>query len=442
MAKLDDLPDELLCLVVENFDEETRMSFRLACKDFYAFSLSNQRIFAPDSVGRISLKKLLAMELWPVFNPNGDPAQAGPNPVQSSQTEFFACHICVKLKPALHFSNNMMRGPKRKCSQKNGRHMRYCIPCGVRTAKYLRGREFHYGAGLYDSRKVGVVCWECGKFADQEDKGFRELPQKDHNLCLHCVATSNSWEARVSRAYDDLVSQGKIAKVVKLHRQADVPENQEIPSTHHAAFISMMSSLGKRKLSQTSTITERPKKRSTPADNDAMKPSSSHSSSAADDVSMSGQDTDDTSSSSDTGESSSAADDVSVSDQETDHTPTSNTTVKFTALASYPSNPLIDKASYNQHLRATGFTHSQAEALIHVLTDMVDRLPKPVVTPMSPEEIRSVLEEIPRTNPTEERMQAARGYKMPPVMRKRYKEAGKSYKTNKFERQPTHVHYD
>jgi hypothetical protein len=83
----------------------------------------------------------------------------------SGQRDFFACHLCLKIRSADRFANTMMKSKRGKLGQGTvaDKRWRFCIPCGITFGIYKRGTSMRFG-GAGQSR--GFVCWGCGIFED------------------------------------------------------------------------------------------------------------------------------------------------------------------------------------------------------------------------------------------------------------------------------------
>jgi hypothetical protein len=83
--------------------------------------------------------------------------------------DFFACCYCLRIPCASHFSNAMMKGKRRKHSQaypdKDERHMRFRIDCGIRYGRYQLGAHFAFG-GLGSLTNWAVVTGLFARISD------------------------------------------------------------------------------------------------------------------------------------------------------------------------------------------------------------------------------------------------------------------------------------
>lgn len=104
-----------------------------------------------------------------------------------AQADFFACHICSKIRSAEYFSNAMMKGRRGKLSNvpSKERNSRFCIPCGMRSDRYIPGVYIQYGGmtwgrwnRLLQMPRVQTVvvdiCFIC--------------PRRKNLCCLYAIA--------------------------------------------------------------------------------------------------------------------------------------------------------------------------------------------------------------------------------------------------------------
>ncbi len=177
-----ELSDEPLLNVTTNLDYPSTIALRWTCREL------RDRISHPDHVdnkvltpirvnrrmlSRVQLKynmvDLLQIELWPAFNYIGRPGLEGLGLRPCAALDWFACHICLKLRSAIHFTNAMMKRKRGKLSPvlSTERCKRLCIDCGIRTGQYRPGIEVEFGgAGILFAtcHGTGVVCCVCRSF--------------------------------------------------------------------------------------------------------------------------------------------------------------------------------------------------------------------------------------------------------------------------------------
>ncbi|EPS37548.1 hypothetical protein H072_8823 [Dactylellina haptotyla CBS 200.50] len=175
-----DLPVELVFEIAVYLNYPSSVALRLSCRSFY------NTVKGPSTY---NMTDLLEMELWPFYHP----AKERPDNLKCpfELDDFFACNVCLKLIPALNFSNAMMRGKRGKLSNEasNTRATRFCIQCGVRTGRYIRGTQFDYGGiGI----RHGLVCKCCGRF--KEFKSTSQLKQ-----CYDCLKFNNLLKEETER---------------------------------------------------------------------------------------------------------------------------------------------------------------------------------------------------------------------------------------------------
>lgn len=178
------MPLEMLCAISEHLNYPSTVALRLSCRFLY------KSITQPE---RFGMTDLLEMELWPCYHP----ARERPDHLKQAFAliDYFACHICLKIKPALHFSNAMMKGRRGKFSDSalGARGGRFCISCGLATGRYHRGTQLDYGGMTGAGRLHGLVCKGCGKFKQCEYTS----PWK---ICYDCLSRKNRLykESRIS----------------------------------------------------------------------------------------------------------------------------------------------------------------------------------------------------------------------------------------------------
>lgn len=171
-ANLPGLPADILLCIQEYLSYASRVALRSSCPELRAKikNLNGTPRKASFTTARSSqssalpytMEDLLEVELWPEYN--GAPSReegALKQPIRGH--DFFACHLCLKIRCASYFSNAMMRSKRGKIgigttSDKIGR---FSAPCGAKSGKYIRGVSFMMGG--YDGG-YGLVCQKCGEY--------------------------------------------------------------------------------------------------------------------------------------------------------------------------------------------------------------------------------------------------------------------------------------
>jgi hypothetical protein len=162
------LPIELLRIISHDLDYVSTVALKWTCRYLY------RAIQVPGSVPNglegtcsraYSMTDLLRIERWPCYHLFA----AHPDDVFKQPTEshdFFACSICLKIRPARRFTNAMMKGRRGKLSPSLDLEgtTRFCIPCGIKTGRYVRGTSFKFGGRGGD---CGFICLACGVFAEE-----------------------------------------------------------------------------------------------------------------------------------------------------------------------------------------------------------------------------------------------------------------------------------
>ncbi|KAK6525284.1 hypothetical protein TWF694_005429 [Orbilia ellipsospora] len=170
-----DLPNEILRNILDILSYPSILAIKWTCRTLYS-QIEPLTVYG--------MADLLEIELWPVFNA----AEYRPEGLKRAfpQYDFFACHICLKIKGAECFSNAMMKGKRGKFASGSSinRVTRFCISCGIDTGRYQPGLQFDYGGG---GRLHGVLCRKCGKF--KYFSGTSRL-----GFCRDCLSRENLLE--------------------------------------------------------------------------------------------------------------------------------------------------------------------------------------------------------------------------------------------------------
>lgn len=212
---LPDLPTELLLQIQSYLSYPFHVALYMTCRTLHsALPKSNIRPSATNSNIYLRPSKqthrqhpahtliydifdLLIIEAWPchsVSQPHQEPGRG----------DFFACSYCLKIRPALDFSNGMMTGQLGKISWLENRNTplepkfkmgRYCIPCGIKEGNYWRGLQMQFGGS---AGGWGFVCMRCVEFV-RELWGY-EAPGTRYT-CRNCQFTmgrlaEEKWEGR------------------------------------------------------------------------------------------------------------------------------------------------------------------------------------------------------------------------------------------------------
>jgi hypothetical protein len=134
---------------------------------------------------------LLEIEQWPEYN------AAKFKPLQSrqpvSQLDFFACHLCLKIRSADRFCNAMMKGKRGKLGKGTveERSKRFCISCGITHGIYQRGIYVRWGGA---SGQRGFVCWWCGRFESRHcSEVHLAKPERKCAVCSHKKQEPSDW---------------------------------------------------------------------------------------------------------------------------------------------------------------------------------------------------------------------------------------------------------
>jgi hypothetical protein len=149
------LPSELIDQISNNMSYGSRLALKLPCRELLG------KTGLPTK--RYSMADLLEIEQWPEYNRAKSMPLESKQP--SGQRDFFACHLCLKIRSADNFANTIMKSKRGKLGQGTvgERSERFCIQCGVKYGIYRAGTYIHFGGA---AQSHGFVCWGCGIFED------------------------------------------------------------------------------------------------------------------------------------------------------------------------------------------------------------------------------------------------------------------------------------
>jgi hypothetical protein len=172
---LPDLPSELIHEISNHMSYGSRLALQLSCSELFAKA---DRPTRPTK--DYSMADLLEIEQWPEYNR----AKLMPPECQQpvGQLDFFACHLCLKIRSADRFANAMMKGKRGKLGQGTveERSKRFCIPCGTKYRRYQRGTYLQFGG---PSAWHGFVCRGCGKFEVTEYCSKAQVAGRKCTVC-------------------------------------------------------------------------------------------------------------------------------------------------------------------------------------------------------------------------------------------------------------------
>src|SRR5436190_12963577 len=143
------LPVELLLIILHDLDYVSTVALKWTCQYLYrAIQLpeSVQNELEGKSDRAYSMTDLLKIERWPCYHyfaAHQDDLFKQP----TESLDFFACSICLIIRPARRFTNAMMKSCRGKLSPylDLAATTRFCIPCGIKTKRYVRGTSFKFG---------------------------------------------------------------------------------------------------------------------------------------------------------------------------------------------------------------------------------------------------------------------------------------------------------
>jgi hypothetical protein len=157
---LPDLPSEIIDEISKHMSYGSRLALQLSCRRLFAKTDLNRPTYTGSTspTKAYDMADLLEIEQWPEYN------AAKFKPLQSrqpvSQLDFFACHLCLKIRSADRFCNAMMKGKRGKLGKGTveERSKRFCIPCGITHGIYQRGIYLRSGGA---SGWVGMLqVWQ------------------------------------------------------------------------------------------------------------------------------------------------------------------------------------------------------------------------------------------------------------------------------------------
>ncbi|KAE8393523.1 hypothetical protein BDV23DRAFT_149343 [Aspergillus alliaceus] len=177
-AGLLSLPTELLLIILSHFDYSSKLALQWTCKSLNSVMKDHRFSRA------YTMTDLLEIERWPCFS-MGQQGEGTKQPIGG--LDYFACHICFKIRSAEYFSNAMMKGHRGKLSPTLSpeRAHRFCIPCGVRFYRYHPGVRLQYGGATGGD---GVVCYKCHRF--KKVVGLVGFKERTCGACLRSQSLS------------------------------------------------------------------------------------------------------------------------------------------------------------------------------------------------------------------------------------------------------------
>lgn len=182
------LSSELTDMILANCDHATSVALSLTSRIMYSK-------IAPTTRQHYTMTDLLQIELWPCYD--GASWAEGRLKQPMVNRDYFACHLCLRIRKATKFSNAMMKGKRGKHCQsgyekQTSRLTRFCIECGIRSGRYLPGTTFDVGGVSFSSHDSiggghGLVCQRCKRF-----ERTIWAPVGRSLLCSLCVLNSDS----------------------------------------------------------------------------------------------------------------------------------------------------------------------------------------------------------------------------------------------------------
>lgn len=138
------LSPELLDMIVAFGDYASAVALSWTCRSLHARITTRNQPY--------TMADLLEIEMWPCYNGAGQPGEEMKQALFGR--DYFACHLCLRIRATDKFSNAMMRGKRGKhCYSPIGklsrRKTRFCTDCGIRTGKCIQGMTFGYSGAIF-----------------------------------------------------------------------------------------------------------------------------------------------------------------------------------------------------------------------------------------------------------------------------------------------------
>ena len=158
-SRLISLPTELL-LNICDWTPAGYVALQRTCRTLY------QRL--PPPKRPLSLNVLLEIERWSFY----DGASQNINGAFEAKEvhawrDYFACSICLRLRPAIHFTDRNLKGPRGKGPGACHANKRKCIACCARNALFDPS-AFKVAYGGPDGG-YGSWCSECNRFKNHDE---------------------------------------------------------------------------------------------------------------------------------------------------------------------------------------------------------------------------------------------------------------------------------
>lgn len=173
-ASLPSLPLEILYQITDKLSYGSHLALSLTCRELYhKVDAPHQPYTLPPlseaKVKLYNMADLLEIEKWPEHSTSQDNYLEIQNP---NSTGLFACHNCLRLRPAINFFYPKKSHGVRvlqfccvSCSIERERDG-LCIPCGVERKFYHDEMSFQVNK---EQRRYLHVCNKCGDFEISQD---------------------------------------------------------------------------------------------------------------------------------------------------------------------------------------------------------------------------------------------------------------------------------
>lgn len=174
-ATLPDLPSEIIHEIMKYLWYSTKLALRLTCH-----KLNIKAGGFPEPDNSYDMEDLLNIEKWRAYTAaeNMPPGRKRPD----GDLDYFACHLCLRIRSAYNFTNAMMKGKRSKFNEDpdGDQNLRFCISCGVKHGRYGRGNFLRYGGR---AELCGFVCRGCGKFVNATPYSAIQTAERKCSIC-------------------------------------------------------------------------------------------------------------------------------------------------------------------------------------------------------------------------------------------------------------------
>lgn len=159
---LQGLPLEICLKIIDSLDNASKVALSLTCSRLHRLINSKTITW--------TMPDLLLIERWPVYDRVGHTEPEAHMKQVVAGCDFFACHCCLRIRDAVHFTNAMMKGARGKHGSRQEAWKRACIDCMVQLRGVTKaGETIRYGGyEFYDPQGrgggIGILCIICRQF--------------------------------------------------------------------------------------------------------------------------------------------------------------------------------------------------------------------------------------------------------------------------------------